>query len=60
MLWKNKIVKSTPAQQLLMNIVHVPLEIKVKINLKQDLVKQTYKTGTWEAEARRLRIQCQL
>lgn len=59
MLWKNKIVKSTPAQQLLMNIVHVPLEIKVKINLKQDLVKQTYKTSTWEAEARRLRIQCQ-
>lgn len=46
MLWKNKIVKSTPAQQLLMNTVHVPLEIKVKINLKQDLVKQTYKTST--------------
>lgn len=59
MLWKNRIVKFTPAQQLLMNIVHVPLEIKVKINLKQDPVKQTCKTGTWEAEARRLRIQCQ-
>lgn len=58
MLWKNRIVKFTPAQQLLMNIVHVPLEIKVKINLKQDPVKLSCKTSTWEAEAR-LRIQCQ-
>lgn len=32
LLWKNRIVKSTPMQQLLMNIVHVAIEISESEN----------------------------
>lgn len=51
MLWKGRIAKSTPTQQLL-STYHLRL-LKVKISLKQNLVIQTYNPNTWEAEARR-------